>query len=52
MDTFRVPKPGTVDWENASSDHQNLFEQTMERLRQRLNQRRVLAKPVFQDFDK
>lgn len=52
QEIFRVPKPGTVDWNNASTDHVNLFEDTMDRLRQRTNQRRVLAKPVFQDFDR
>ncbi|CAH1794695.1 unnamed protein product [Owenia fusiformis] len=52
QEIFRVPKPGTIKWENASDDHKDLFESVMERLRQRANQRRVLAKPVFQDFDK
>ncbi|XP_060063466.1 uncharacterized protein LOC132543930 [Ylistrum balloti] len=52
MEMFRVPKPGTIDWAYATEDHKELFESTMERLRQRINQRRVLAKPVFQDFDK
>ena len=49
---FCVPKPGTVDWTNASEDHKSIVDSTLERLRQRMNQRRVLAKPVFQDFDK
>ncbi len=49
---FLVPKPGTMDWTFASEDHQSLVEETMMRLAQRANQRRVLAKPVFQDFDK
>ena len=52
QDIYRVPKPGTVDWSNASDDHVTLFESTMDRLRQRSDQRRVLAKPVFQDFDR
>jgi len=51
-EVFGVPKPGTVDWEMATEDHIKLFESTMDRLRQRTNQRRVLSKPVFQDFDK
>merc|ERR1712079_448789 len=41
-----------MDWSNASEDHSSFVEQIMEQLRQRANQRRVLAKPVFQDFDK
>ncbi|XP_074647534.1 uncharacterized protein LOC141903328 [Tubulanus polymorphus] len=52
QEIFRVPKPGTVDWRNASADHKDLFDQTMHRLKQRAAERRVLAKPVFQDFDK
>lgn len=52
QEIFRVPKPGTMDWGYASDDHRSLFDATMDRLRQRSDQRRVLAKPVFQDFDK
>ncbi|XP_013383058.1 uncharacterized protein LOC106153608 [Lingula anatina] len=52
QEIFRVPKPGTMDWRYASEEHQAIFEEAMERLRQRANQRRVLAKPVFQDFDR
>ncbi|XP_071105662.1 EF-hand calcium-binding domain-containing protein 6-like [Haliotis cracherodii] len=49
---FQVPKPGSISWESASDDHKSLYEETMERLRQRAGQRRLLAKPVFQDFDR
>jgi len=52
QEIFRVPKPGTVDWLNAADDHRSLVDSTMDRLRQRAEQRRVLAKPVFQDFDR
>lgn len=52
QEIFRVPKPGTIDWGCASEDHKSLYDATMDRLRQRADQRRVLAKPVFQDFDK
>ena len=52
QEIFRVPKPGTVNWTNASDDHLSLYNATMDRLRQRTEQRRVLAKPVFQDFDR
>lgn len=52
QEIFRVPKPGTVDWNQSSEDHRSIFDATMDRLRQRTNQRRVLTKPVFQDFDK
>lgn len=49
---YRVPKPGTMDWKYASEEHAQLVDETLERLRERANQRRVLLKPVFQDFDR
>ncbi len=52
QDLFRVPKPGTMQWENASDEHKAFVDAIMDRLRQRAEQRRVLAKPIFQDFDK
>ena len=52
LEIFRVPKPGTVDWTFASEEHREFYNQIMDRLRARVNQRRVLVKPVFQDFDK
>ena len=48
---FRVPKPGTVDWRHASDEHKQLVEETLARLRERADRRRVLLKPQFQDFD-
>lgn len=51
-EVFRVPKPGTVNWEGASQDHLNLVAETMNRLQQKVNQRRILCKPCFQDFDR
>ena len=52
QDRYLVPKPGTMPWDNASEEHKTFVDSIMERLRQRAEQRRVLAKPVFQDFDK
>ena len=52
QEIFRVPKPGTVNWDQSVEDHRSIFDATMDRLRQRTNQRRVLTKPVFQDFDR
>ncbi len=49
---FLTPKPGTMDWNKTSKEQAKFVEDIMERLRQRANQRRVLAKPVFQDFDR
>ena len=51
-DIFLVPKPGTYDWAGASDEHRGSLTGIMDRLRQRANQRRVLMKPVFQDFDR
>ncbi|XP_076448305.1 uncharacterized protein LOC143285015 [Babylonia areolata] len=52
QEIFRVPKPGTVDWNRADSGHSDLYEATMTRIRSRVEQRRILLKPVFQDFDR
>lgn len=52
QEIFRVPKPGTVDWKDADPNHIDLYEETMSRIRSRVEQRRILLKPVFQDFDK
>lgn len=49
---FLTPKPGTMDWTFASEEHQGFLNDIMDRLRQRINQRRVLMKPTFQDFDR
>jgi len=52
QELFRVPKPGTTDWNSASKDHIDLYNETMEHIRQRVAHRRILTKPVFQDFDR
>ena len=52
QDRFHVPKPGTLQWSYATEDQKTFVDSIMERLRQRADQRRVLAKPVFQDFDR
>ena len=52
QEIFCVPKPGTVDWAEADNNHLDLYEATMSRIRSRVEQRRILLKPVFQDFDR
>ena len=52
QEMFLVPKPGTLDWSFATDDQKQMVDNVMERLRQRASQRRILAKPVFQDFDR
>ena len=45
-------REGAVDFNTTSSDQKVMFEEVMHRLRERASQRRVLAKPCFQDFDR
>ena len=48
-----LPRLGAVDFSStASPGEKEMLEAVMFRLRERVNQRRVLAKPCFQDFDK
>ena len=48
-----IPRLGAVDFSStASPAEKETLEAVMFRLRERANQRRVLAKPCFQDFDK
>jgi len=49
---FLAPKPGTMDWHNAGDDHKELYAEAMQRIRQKVTQRRMLVKPTFQDFDR
>lgn len=51
METFRMSKPGAKT-SYANVDKEMFLERIMNRMRQRANERRVLAKPCFQDFDK
>jgi hypothetical protein len=53
-EVYIVPKPGTLKWnrEQDTDPRDSDLELLLERLRQRVNQRRLLLKPVFQDFDK
>ncbi|CAG5122336.1 unnamed protein product [Candidula unifasciata] len=52
QELFCVPNPGTIDWSNASKEHMDLYNATMDRMRHRVKNRRILCKPVFQDFDR
>jgi len=48
-----LPRLGAADFSStASPGEKEMLEAVMFRLRERVNQRRVLAKPCFQDFDK
>ena len=49
---FSMVKPGTMDWSSITSEKVQLFDSAMSRMREIAKQRRVLAKPCFQDFDR
>ena len=48
-----LPRVGAVDWSGGevTEEEQKTLEAAMYRLREQVAQRRVLAKPCFQDFD-
>ena len=51
--TGPLPRLGAMDFSSTSSPaEKETLKAVMFRLRERANQRRVLAKPCFQDFDK
>lgn len=52
QEIFRVPKPGTFEWSEADKNHRALYESTMDRIKTRVEQRRILLKPALKDFDK
>jgi len=51
-DTFQTSRQGAQDWPDATNHLNDAADQLMERLRQRALQRRVLAVPIFKDFDR
>jgi len=50
QETFLMPKTGTTA--NLDEDLVPLFNNAMTRMRQKTDQRRILMKPCFQDFDR
>ena len=51
-DDFVMDKPGTLDWTSAPDMARMTVDEAMERMRERVEQRRVLLKPCFEDFDR
>lgn len=48
-----LPREGATVWEQTASDDQQLtLQRAMDRLAAQLDQRRLLARPYFQDFDR
>lgn len=52
VEDFLMPKPGTTNWENEEEDKREGLNKVMHKMRQKTNQRRILTKPCFQDFDR
>ncbi|CAD5122359.1 DgyrCDS10796 [Dimorphilus gyrociliatus] len=52
MEKQLLPKPGTINMQTASADHQKCYQEAMQKLHDRVDHRRVLLKPIFQDFDR
>lgn len=53
LESFTLPRLGScTSWGSAPDYVQQTFDEAMTRMHSRANQRRLLAKPVFQDFDK
>lgn len=52
QEAYVTPKPGTMDWSQASDDLRRVCEETLQRMRQKVQERRMLVRPDFQAFDK
>ena len=52
VEDFLMPKPGTTNWQNEEEDKKEALNKVMQKMRQKTNQRRILTKPCFQDFDR
>ncbi|XP_033106808.1 uncharacterized protein LOC117108769 [Anneissia japonica] len=50
-EVYLMEKPGTMDWTQADVAEVGIVNNAMDRMQQRVMQRRVLSKPCFQDFD-
>ena len=49
---FLVPEPGTIDWNQVDDSHRKIYCDAVERLRMRIEQRRLDLMPPFNDYDK
>ncbi|XP_067828759.1 uncharacterized protein [Heptranchias perlo] len=52
LETFQLPKVGTVDANALGTTERAQFETLMCRLKERISHRHLLTYPVFKDFDK
>lgn len=51
LESFLQPKPGSVNWSQASEEHKVFYEKTMENLRKHVHEKQILIEPTFKDFD-
>lgn len=50
---YTLPATGSVDFISEATDEQKaLLHSALDRLRDQINQKRILVKPCFQDFDR
>ena len=50
---YTLPPTGSVDFITEATDEQKtLLQSTLDRLREKINQKRLLVKPCFKDFDR
>ena len=50
---YTLPPTGSVDFITEATDEQKtLLQSTLDRLREQINQKRLLVKPCFKDFDR
>ena len=50
---YTLPATGSVDFMSEATDEQKaLLQSALDRLRDQINQKRILVKPCFQDFDR
>ncbi|XP_076267066.1 uncharacterized protein LOC143200510 isoform X1 [Rhynchophorus ferrugineus] len=47
-----LPRLGGKNWQTVNTEHRDLCEDTVYKVKQKIIHRRILLKPVFKDFDK
>jgi len=52
QDIAELPRKGMQSWQCQPKDIKELCEDIMQRIRQRVEERRILLKPFFKDYDK
>ncbi|XP_067010369.2 uncharacterized protein [Anabrus simplex] len=47
-----LPAQGATDWQEVSENMRNLCEETLDKVKQRVEKRRLMLKPRFSDYDR